>query len=166
MAIGTLSVVSWAEQAHTLAIARTMGVVVFSLFNLFFSIESRDRRESVFSLSTFADRTCIVTTGASLFLLVMATVLAPCQAILKTTALDVDQWLLCTAVALSIIAVTEIRKAFLRQTVGPVRLRRSPRRRLRYSESERPARISSAVASTASPSAAPPATSSGRCAPT
>ncbi|HEY1002622.1 MAG TPA: HAD-IC family P-type ATPase [Streptosporangiaceae bacterium] len=131
MAIGTLSVVSWAEQAHTLAIARTMGVVVFSLFNLFFSIESRDRRESAFSLSTFADRTCIVTTGASLFLLVMATVLAPCQAILKTTALDVDQWLLCTAVALSIIAVTEIRKAFLRQTVGPVRLRRSPRRRLR-----------------------------------
>jgi hypothetical protein len=69
-----------------------------------------------------------VTTGASLFLLVMATVLAPCQAILKTTALDVDQWLLCAAVALSIIAVTEIRKAFLRQTVGPVRLRRSPRR--------------------------------------
>ena len=61
-----------------------------------------------------------------------ATVLAPCQAILKTTALDVDQWLLCAAVALSIIAVTEIRKAFLRQTVGPVRLRRSPRRRLRH----------------------------------
>ena len=121
MAIGTLSVVSWAEQAHTLAIARTMGVVVFSLFNLFFSIESRDRRESAFSLSTFADRTCIVTTGASLFLLVMATVLAPCQAILKTTALDVDQWLLCAAVALSIIAVTESRKAFLRRTVGPVR---------------------------------------------
>jgi hypothetical protein len=132
MAIGTLSVVSWAEQAHTLAIARTMGVVVFSLFNLFFSLESRDRRDSVFSLSTFADRTCIVTTGASLFLLVMATVLAPCQAILKTTALDVDQWLLCAAVALSIIAVTEIRKAFLRQTVGPVRLRRSPRRRLHH----------------------------------
>jgi Ca2+-transporting ATPase len=124
MAIGTLSVVGWAEQAHTLAVARTMGVVVFSLFNLFFSLESRHRRESVFSLSTFADRTCIVTTGASLFLLVMATVLAPCQAILKTTALDVDQWLLCAAVALSIIAVTEIRKAFLQQTVGPVRLRR------------------------------------------
>src|SRR5690348_4208753 len=129
MAIGTLSVVSWAEQEHTLAIARTMGVVVFSLFNLFFSLESRDRRDSVFSLSTFADRTCIVTTGASLFLLVMATVLAPCQAILKTTALDVDQWLLCAAVALSIIAVTEIRKAFLRKTVGPVRLRRSLRGR-------------------------------------
>jgi Ca2+-transporting ATPase len=122
MAIGTLSVVSWAEQAHALAVARTMGVVVFSLFNLFFSLESRDRRESVFSLRTFADRTSVVTTAASLFLLVMATVLAPCQAILKTTALDIDQWLACAAVALSIIAVAELRKAFLRQTVGPVRL--------------------------------------------
>jgi Ca2+-transporting ATPase len=97
-------------------------VVVFSLFNLFFSLESRDRRESVFSLRTFADRTSVVTTAASLFLLVMATVLAPCQAILKTTALDIDQWLACAAVALSIIAVAELRKAFLRQTVGPVRL--------------------------------------------
>jgi Ca2+-transporting ATPase len=126
MAIGTLSVVSWAERGHTLAIARTMGVVVFSLFNLFFSIESRHRRESVFSLSTFADRTSIVTTGASLALLVMATVLTPFQAILRTTALDIYQWLFCAAVALSVIAVTEIRKAFLRQTVGPVRLGRSP----------------------------------------
>jgi len=64
-----------------------------------------------------------VTTGASIFLLVMATILQPCQAILKTTALDANQWLLCAAVALSIIAVTETRKAFLRHTVGPVRLR-------------------------------------------
>jgi len=162
MAIGTLSVVSWAEQAHTLAIARTMGVVVFSLFNLFFSLESRDRRDSVFSLSTFADRTCIVTTGASLFLLVMATVLAPCHAILKTTALDVDQWLLCAAVALSIIAITEIRKAFLRQTVGPIRLRRSPPRRQRHrcraSRVARAAPCSLAASATSASQTAPPAT--------
>jgi hypothetical protein len=95
-----------------------MGLVVFSLFNLFFSIEAKDQRESAFSLSTLADRTFIVTAGVSLFLLVMATVLAPCQAILKTTALDEDQWLLCTAVALSIIVVSEIRKAVLRRTDG------------------------------------------------
>ena len=114
MAVGTLSVVSWAEQAHTLAIARTMGVVVFSLLNLLFSIEAKEERESAFSLSTFSDRTFIITTGASFFLLVMATVLGPCQAILKTTALDEDQWLLCAAVALSIIVASEIRKAVRR----------------------------------------------------
>ena len=116
MAIGTLSVVSWAEQAHTLAIARTMGVVTFSLLNLLFSIEAKDERQSAFSLDTFSDRTFIMTTGLSFFLLVMSTVLRPFQTILKTTALDVRQWLICTAVALSIIVAAEIRKAVRRRT--------------------------------------------------
>ena len=35
MAIGTLSVISWADQTHGLAIARTMGMVTFALFLLF-----------------------------------------------------------------------------------------------------------------------------------
>jgi magnesium-transporting ATPase (P-type) len=118
MAVGTLSVVSWAQQADTLTIARTMGVVVFSLLNLFFSIEAKDERESAFSLGTFSDRTFILTAGVSLFLLVMATVLGPCQAILKTTELDVYKWLLCVAVALSIVVVSEIRKAVLRRTAA------------------------------------------------
>src|SRR2546430_11715727 len=77
MATGTLNLVSWAEQAHTLALARTMGVVVFSLFNLFFSLESRDRREAVLSLLAFADPARIVRTAAALLLLDPATALAP-----------------------------------------------------------------------------------------
>ncbi len=114
IAAGTLSVISWAEHQHTLDIARTMGVVTFSLLNLLFSIEAKDERQSAFSLDTFSDRTFTVTTGMSFLLLVMSTVLPPFQAILKTTTLDVRQWLLCTAVALSIIAVAEIRKAVRR----------------------------------------------------
>lgn len=115
MAVGTLSLVGWAGHVHTLTIARTMGVAVFSLLNLFFSIETKDERESAFALSTFSDRTFIITTGVSFLLLVMATVLVPFQAILKTTALDQGQWLLCAAVALSIIAVSEIQKAVVRR---------------------------------------------------
>jgi Ca2+-transporting ATPase len=111
MAIGTLSVVSGAQPSHGLQSARTMGMVTFSLCNLFFSIESRDVRKSAFSLSTFADRTFLVTTGVSFLLIVLAIVLAPCQAILKTTSLDQYQWLLCLAVALSLVVVSEIRKA-------------------------------------------------------
>ena len=111
---GTLSVISWAEHEHTLTIARTMGVVTFSLLNLFFSIEAKDERQSAFSLDTFSDRTFIITTGVSFFLLVMSTVLRPFQTILKTTTLDVRQWLLCTAVALSIIVAAETRKAVRR----------------------------------------------------
>jgi hypothetical protein len=55
-------------------IAWTMGVVTFSLLNLFFSIEAKDERQSAFSLDTFSDRTFIITTGLSFFLLAMSAV--------------------------------------------------------------------------------------------
>ena len=127
MAIGTLSVISWAEQAHGLAIARTMGMVTFALFLLFFSIESKDERDSAFSLGTFAGKTFLITTSASFVLLVLSTVLSIFQTVMTTTRLDVRQWLICTAVALSIVAAAEIRKATRRRTAAsdPAR-RRDP----------------------------------------
>ena len=62
MAAGTLGLVSWAEPRR-LAVARTMGMVTFALFLLFFSIESKDDRESAFSAGTFSDRTFARTTA-------------------------------------------------------------------------------------------------------
>ena len=113
-AVGTLSVISWAEQAHGLAIARTMGMVTFALFVLFFSIESKDQRDSAFSLDTFSDKTFVITTSGSFVLLVLSTVLGIFQTVMKTVRLDVRQWLICAAVALSVVAAAEIRKAVLR----------------------------------------------------
>ena len=118
MAIGTLSVISWADHAHGLAIARTMGMVTFALFGLFFSIESKDERDSAFSLQTFSGKTFLITTSVSLVLLVLSTVLGIFQAVMKTTRLDVRQWLICTAVALAIVAAAEIRKAVRRRTAA------------------------------------------------
>ena len=115
MAISTLSVISWADQAHGLDIARTMGMVTFALFILYFSIESKDERDSAFSLDTFSDKTFIVTTSVSFVLLILSTVLSIFQTVLKTVRLDVRQWLICTAAALSIVAAAEIRKAVLRR---------------------------------------------------
>jgi Ca2+-transporting ATPase len=115
MAIGTLSVISWADHAHGLAIARTMGMVTFALFGLFFSIESKDERDSAFSLSTFSDKTFLITTSVSLVLLVLSTVLGIFQTVMKTTRLDIPQWLVCTAVALAVVAAAEIRKAVRRR---------------------------------------------------
>ena len=48
MGVGTLGVISWAEQAHNQEIAHTMGVVTFSLYALFFSIATREERRTVF----------------------------------------------------------------------------------------------------------------------
>ncbi len=118
MAIGTLSVISWADQAHGLALARTTGMVTFALFLLFFSIESKDQRDSAFSLDTFSDKTFVITTSGSFVLLVLSTVLDIFQTVMKTVRLDVRQWLTCTAVALSIVVAAEIRKAVLRRTAA------------------------------------------------
>ena len=118
MAIGTLSVITWADQAHGLDIARTMGMVTFALFILFFSIESKDERDSAFSLDTFPDKTFVVTTSGSFVLLILSTVLSIFQTVLKTARLDLRQWLTCTAVTLSIVVAAEIRKAVLRQTAA------------------------------------------------
>ena len=118
MAIGTLSVISAAGQAHGLAIARTMGMVTFALFLLFFSIESKDERASVLSPGTLSDRTFLITTAASFVLLVLSTVLGIFHTVMKTATLDVRQSVICTAVALSVIVAAEIRKAVLRRTAA------------------------------------------------
>ena len=115
MGVGTLGVISWAEQVRTEAIAHTMGVVTFSLYALFFSIATKDERRTVFSLDTFADKTFNICTGVSVLTLILSTVLGPFQDFLEMTALDVQQWLICTAVALSIIVASEIRKAIRRR---------------------------------------------------
>jgi Ca2+-transporting ATPase len=117
-AIGTLSVISWADQAHGLAVARTMGMVTFALFILFFSIESKDERDSAFSLDTFSDKTFRITTSGSFVLLVLSTVLGIFQTVMKTVRLDVPQWLICTAVALSVIVAAEIRKTARRRAAA------------------------------------------------
>jgi Ca2+-transporting ATPase len=115
-AAGTLGVISWADHAHGLAVARTMGMVTFALFSLFFSIECKDERDSAFSLDTFSGKTFAITTGVSFVLLVLSTVLGIFQTVMGTTRLDVPQWLICTAVALSIVGAAEIRKAVRRRT--------------------------------------------------
>jgi Ca2+-transporting ATPase len=88
-----------------------MGVVTFSLFALLFSIATRDEHRTAFSLDTISDKIFNIATGVSLLTLILATVLGPLEALLDTTPLDVQQWLICGLVALSVVAISEIRKA-------------------------------------------------------
>jgi Ca2+-transporting ATPase len=109
--VGTLGLTSWAEHGHSEVAAHTVGVVTFSLYALFFSLATRDERRTAVSLDMLSDRTFLTATGVSVVVLFLATVFGPFQAFLKTTNLDIQQWLGCAAVALSVIAASEIRKA-------------------------------------------------------
>ncbi len=100
---GTLSVIRWAEHVHGLASARTMGMVTLALFLLLFSIESKDQRDSALSLDTFSDKTFVITTSGSFVLLILSTALGIFHTVMKTVSLNVRDWLICSAVALSIV---------------------------------------------------------------
>ena len=114
--VGTLAVISWAEQNRTEATAHTMGVVTFSVAAIMFSIVTRDELRSTFSLDTFADRTFTLSTLASALTLVLSTVLDPLERLLSTTSLDARQWGSCALPAVAILVMSELRKAALRRT--------------------------------------------------
>jgi P-type Ca2+ transporter type 2C len=120
MGVGTLGVISWAEQAHNKEIAHTMGLVTFSLYNLFFSLAVKDEHKTVFSLGTLSDKVFIKACAVSILTIIVATVFGPLQKFLDTTGLDVQQWLICIGVALSVIVASEIRKAVLRRNHPPM----------------------------------------------
>ncbi|HVN10977.1 MAG TPA: cation-translocating P-type ATPase C-terminal domain-containing protein, partial [Kineosporiaceae bacterium] len=113
--VGTLGVIAWAEHTSTLEVARTMGLTTFSLFCLLRSLTVKDEVRSVFSLDTFDDPRFLQMTGLSAGAIVFATELGLFQKILKTESLDLNQWLICLVVSLSIIVVSEIRKFVLRR---------------------------------------------------
>jgi hypothetical protein len=62
----------------------------------------------------------VIATGVSVLTLILSTVFGPLQAFLKMSSLDVQQWLICAGVALSIIVASEIRKAVRRRTAAKI----------------------------------------------
>ena len=112
----TLGVIAWAERVYSEPVAHTMGVVTFSLSTLLFSIATKDQRRTAFSLDTISDKTFTRATGISILTLILATVLGPLQAFLDTVSLSLQQWLICFALALAILIVSEIWKAVERRT--------------------------------------------------
>jgi len=133
MAVGTLSVIRWVPGSGGSVVAHTMGVTTFSLFNLFFSLETADERRSIFGALILENTTLLKTTGLTVLAIIAATELRLFQAILRTTSLSLNQWGICLGVAFSIVVAAEAWKLVLRRrpvegphsASGP-RLRPSP----------------------------------------
>jgi Ca2+-transporting ATPase len=115
MAAGTLGVIRWAPGSGGSLVAHTMGVTTFSLFNLFFSLETADERRSIFGAVVLENATLLKTTGLTVLAIVLATELRLLQAILSTTSLSLSQWGICLGVSFSIVVVAEAWKVVLRR---------------------------------------------------
>jgi len=113
MGVATLGVISRATDPHGLVVARTMGLTTFALTHVLFAVCTKDERRSVFNLDTIADRPLMIAAGAAALTIVLESVFAPLQRLLDTAAMNLQEWLICVAVALSVLIVSELRKRFV-----------------------------------------------------
>jgi P-type Ca2+ transporter type 2C len=119
-AVPTLAVISWATGAFDEVVAHSMGLVTFSMFHLFFSLETADEDRTIFSSQLLENGTLLKASGLSLLTIFLATTFDPLEGMLDTTELTVQQWALCILVASSIIVIAEIRKLFRRRKAPAV----------------------------------------------
>jgi Ca2+-transporting ATPase len=116
MAIGTLAVIyAYSQEPGSEVKARTMGVTVFSLFNLLLALECVDERASMFGAAILRNPTLIKTTLMSAVAIIVATEVRLFQSFLGTTSLSLREWATCLGVAASVIVVAEVWKVVLRR---------------------------------------------------
>jgi Ca2+-transporting ATPase len=118
MAAGTLGVIVWANDAHGDAVAHTMGLVTFSMFHLFYSLETANAERTLFSSELIENPILLRTSAVSVVTVFLATAFGPLQRLLDTVELSPEQWLVCIVVAASIIVVEEARKLFRRRATS------------------------------------------------
>ena len=112
--VGTLYVEN-AYEATNMALAATMGFVVFSLFNITVGVNSRSETETVFQMATVSDRRQLMLYGLAFLFTFLPTELGFTQRNLGLTSLTLEQWLLCFGLAIALTLVYEVIKFILRR---------------------------------------------------
>jgi Ca2+-transporting ATPase len=115
MGTATLGVLTWAWGEHGETVARTMGLTTFLIAVVLLSFESLDQRRTVFNPDVLADRTFLIATGISVAVIYLGTTFSGFQRIVDTTALSLNQWIICILASAGVVLASEIRKVFLRR---------------------------------------------------
>ena len=116
-----LPITAWADVAFGAEVARTMGISTFALLGAAFAIETRDERRSILSDGYLADRTLLLTVGATALITVLAAEIGIIERIISTVPLTLEQWAVCFAGAAVMIAAYEIRKRLWVPPLAPAR---------------------------------------------
>jgi P-type Ca2+ transporter type 2C len=113
IAVGTLVLERW-YQPDGMVMATTMGATVFSLYCIFAGLVVRDETRTAFNRDIIADRHQLLLYGLVVILTFLATELNFLQGFLGTDHLTGGQWVICTAMAFSVLLVDEVIKIFMR----------------------------------------------------
>ena len=119
MALGTLAVLEWAPgdsvRAGTASIGGTMAFNTFVLFQFFNILNARHDTRTVFHRDTLANRWLWLSLAGVLLLQIGVTHIGFLQRLFDTMPISAAQWLVCIAVASSVVVVEEIRKFIARK---------------------------------------------------
>jgi Ca2+-transporting ATPase len=115
----SLAVIWWADDAHDVTVARTMGMTTFAVANVIWAFTVKDTRRSVFDVASLADRKLLMAAGVSAVAILFGTELQIFQRILHTVSLTGSEWAVCLLVGASILVVSEIYKLYLRHQDEP-----------------------------------------------
>ncbi len=119
MAAGTLLVLDWSlprgliEGSGTMAYGQTMAFTTLVLYQLFNVFNARSDSQSAFR-ELFANRWLWVAVALSLGLQALVIYAPPLQQAFSTTALGFGDWLICAAVASSVLWLRELSKSVKR----------------------------------------------------
>ncbi len=118
MAVGTLLVLALApgeEASYGVAtVAGTMAFNTFVLFQFFNILNVRSDRHTVFRRETLSNKQLWLALAAVITLQVGVTHWGPMQRLFDTTSITLNEWLVCVAVASSVLWLEEIRKLISR----------------------------------------------------
>ena len=116
MMIGTLFLFKGYYQQDMVK-AWTMSLTVLAVFQWFNAWNCRHESKSIFQLNPFSNRFLVGATITVIVLQLFAIYTPFMQKILRTTALDLSDWLIIIPVASSIVIVEEIRKMIYRRSL-------------------------------------------------
>jgi Ca2+-transporting ATPase len=113
MMVGTLGIMWWSLQHGTMQHAQSMAFTTFVLFQVFNAFNARVTKRSIFNSNFFRNRMLWMALAGVLILQVLAVEWPPAQGIFKVERLTLNDWLLATAVASSVVVLEESRKLLL-----------------------------------------------------
>ena len=115
MAAGTLAVLAYGIDTGPQTWALTMAFTTFVLFQLFNALNARSDVATALHRDSLRNRSLWLALGAVLALQVIAVHFGPVQRIFGTTSFSAGDWVLCLAVASTVLWAEELRKLVVRR---------------------------------------------------
>lgn len=119
IAAGTLYTFTWAlNQGYALDHARTVALTTIVLFQLFNVFNARSERESVFRVPLLSNKFLFLSVVTSILAQIAIIYIPAFQLVFRTAPLVLQDWVLITVVATTILVAVEIEKALRRLVIA------------------------------------------------